>query len=465
MDILGYTYDAGNKLVKVTDTGNATYGFKDSANLTTEYIYDVNGNMKTDANKGITDVQYNYLNLPTQVSFGTTKNISYIYDASGTKLKKVVNDNGTITTTDYAGNFIYENNVLQFFSQPEGYVEPSGSGGFNYVYQYKDHLGNIRLSYTDINQNNANPVSLQIKEENNYYPFGLKHKGYNNNINGTHHKYMFGGKELSEDLGLNTYDFGARNYDAAIGRWMNLDPLADLRYELTPYNYVQNSPMFRIDPDGLSDFKINRETGAMELVKETDDKTDRVIKTYSRKSKRGEVKYKKNGDARTAFGGVEKGILSAGINFQEDDNVIAIGGEGGPSVEGVKSFTLKLSEHIGKEIKGFSYSSDGSGNVTDMLLGNYADNDYTHSSASVGEFRSKYGVNFSLNNIIQQFHTHPDGKLGATATATELSGDITNLQKDKPFISNATFIILFRINGQVKPGEYPYTHEYRKKKK
>ena len=69
MDNLVYTYETNsNKLKKVLDNGNDTYGFKDGANLTTEYTYDVNGNMKTDANKNITNIQYNFLNLPTQVT-------------------------------------------------------------------------------------------------------------------------------------------------------------------------------------------------------------------------------------------------------------------------------------------------------------------------------------------------------------------------------------------------------------
>ena len=67
----------------------------------------------------------------------------------------------------------------------------------------------------------------EIVEESNYYPFGLKHKGYNNVINGTHHPYGFGGKEENDELGLEWLDFGARNYDPALGRWMNLDPLAE----------------------------------------------------------------------------------------------------------------------------------------------------------------------------------------------------------------------------------------------
>ncbi len=208
--------------------------------------------------------------IPTQVTING-QNILYVYDATGVKLRKTVNT----TTTDYAGNFIYENNVLQFFNQPEGYVEPSGSS-FNYIYQYKDHLGNIRLSYKDISTTST--PNLQIVEENNYYPFGLKHKGYNTAINGTHHKYMFGGKELSEDLGLNTYDFGARNYDPALGRWMNLDPLAEKMRRHSPYNYAFDNPLRFTDPDGMApdDYITSKRDGTIE-IKKTDDKFDRFF--------------------------------------------------------------------------------------------------------------------------------------------------------------------------------------------
>ena len=166
-----------------------------------------------------------------------------------------------ITKTKYAGNFIYEKigtvaDVLKFFNTAEGYVDPVNpsdySLGFNYVYQYKDHLGNIRLSYKDTD-NNGIIATSEIIEENNYYPFGLKHKGYNTAINGTHHKYMFGGKEFDESFQtLNTYDFGARNYDPALGRWMNIDPLSEQMRRHSPYNYAFNNPIYFIDPDGMA---------------------------------------------------------------------------------------------------------------------------------------------------------------------------------------------------------------------
>ena len=102
----------------------------------------------------------------------------------------------------------------------------------------------------------------------------------------------------------------------------------------------------------------------------------------------------------------------------------------------------------------------GNMNATDIVLGKYVSNDYTTSKGNAMGLISKYGVNYSNNNILQEFHTHPDGKLGATQSDPGLSQDVRSLQGQKPLIPNASFIILYRIPGQVQSGEYNYTHEY-----
>jgi len=91
-------------------------------------------------------------------------------------------------------------------------------------------------------------------EQDNYYAFGMKHKGYNETIlsngNALAQKYKYNGKEWQDELGLNMYDYGARNYDPALGRWMNIDPKAEKYFQISPYVYVANNPLIYIDPDG-----------------------------------------------------------------------------------------------------------------------------------------------------------------------------------------------------------------------
>ena len=253
MDDLVYKYHlGGNFLLSVEDKTNKSGGFYDQ-NAGNDYGRDANGNMIFDKNKKITNIKYNHLNLPTRVTING-KNIDYKYDAAGTKLSKTVNG----VTTKYAGGYIYENDVLQFFNHPEGYVKANVTSSgveMDYVYQYKDHLGNVRLSYTD-NNNDGTITQNEIIEESNYYPFGLKHKGglnsnYNPIGNSTAQKFGYNGKELNEELGLEWHDFGARNYDASLGRWMNIDPLAHRYDNSSPYSYVFNNPLLFVDPDGM----------------------------------------------------------------------------------------------------------------------------------------------------------------------------------------------------------------------
>ena len=90
------------------------------------------------------------------------------------------------------------------------------------------------------------------KKRVNYYPFGLRHKGYNNvvssNANSVASKFKFNGIELEESLGLNLYEMDLRSYDPAIGRWNRIDPVT--HYNLSPYNAFDNNPIFFSDPSG-----------------------------------------------------------------------------------------------------------------------------------------------------------------------------------------------------------------------
>lgn len=265
-DGLLYTYDAySNTLDKVDDTTSLPEGFKDGTNTGNDYRYDTNGNMISDKNKNIANIVYNYLNLPTEIVFENNDRILFVYDALGNKLIKFVKQHNLSTTTDiteYDGDFIYYRSVgsapavLQSYFHSEGYVNvpaPSGSAynpnNFEYIYQYKDHLGNVRLSYKD--GNNDGTIALtELVEENHYYAFGLKHKGYNTNVSlsGVAQKYKYNGIEFEDALGYNMYEMGLRKYDPAIARWVTLDPV--IHHSLSPYNAFDNNPVFWADPSG-----------------------------------------------------------------------------------------------------------------------------------------------------------------------------------------------------------------------
>ncbi len=270
MDNLSYTYNEnnlGNKLINVSDSApslDRDFGFKDGTNGGDDYRYDANGNMTSDENKNISNIEYNHLNLPTEIRFSNVTRtgedvlgtIYYVYDATGTKLQKtVVENSGTrpiAPVTQYTGNYVYKNGSLEFFNHAEGYVSPDNTGSFKYTYQYKDHLGNVRLSYTDNNGDGVITPSSEIIEESNYYPFGLKHKGYNNNVsslgNSTAQKFKYNGIELEESLGLNLYEMDYRMYDPAIARFNGIDPVT--HHSQGTSVAFDNNPIFYADPSG-----------------------------------------------------------------------------------------------------------------------------------------------------------------------------------------------------------------------
>ena len=245
----------GNQLSRVEDAvSTAAYGtntaFVNGASAAGEYAYDVNGNLTKDLNKGITDIQYNVLNLPSTVSFSDGSTITYTYGADGTKLRTVHKIGSTTTTTDYCGNVIYENGVQKLLLTEEGYITLSDS---KYHYYLKDHQGNNRVVISQ---------SGTVEETSHYYPFGGVFASA-----GNVQPYKYNGKELDTKKGLNWYDYGARHYDAVLGRFITVDALYDKHFKVSPYVYCGNEPVGRIDPDG-NDWRVqthyNRETDKIE---------------------------------------------------------------------------------------------------------------------------------------------------------------------------------------------------------
>uniref|UniRef100_UPI00291C5567 RHS repeat domain-containing protein n=1 Tax=Bacteroides bouchesdurhonensis TaxID=1841855 RepID=UPI00291C5567 len=239
IDNLTLTYN-GNQLQAVKDVATSSvYGngteFKDGANQVVEYTYDKNGNLIKDLNKNISNIGYNLLNLPDEVTFANGNSIRYEYAADGTKLRTVHKTGSTTLTTDYCGNAVYENGVLRMLLNEAGYVSFPDR---KFHFYLKDHQGNTRV----VADKDGN-----VEETNNYYPFGGTFTS-----TASVQPYKYNGKELDQKNGLNWYDYGARHYDATIGRWHVVDPMSEKYYNFSLYNYCANNPMSYVDYKGDS---------------------------------------------------------------------------------------------------------------------------------------------------------------------------------------------------------------------
>ncbi|GAA4105555.1 RHS repeat-associated core domain-containing protein [Mucilaginibacter panaciglaebae] len=136
---------------------------------------------------------------------------------------------------------------IESIAMDEGRVVNTGTGGYKYEYNLQDHLFNNRVNFRVEHDGTVNLSQVQ-----NYYPFGETMGDSTMNYTTTPvDLYQYSGKEIQPELNLNTYDFGARNYNPVLARWLTMDPLAVGYEDQSPYNYVGNNPLNLIDPDGM----------------------------------------------------------------------------------------------------------------------------------------------------------------------------------------------------------------------
>ena len=250
----------------LVDSASVTYygafHFVDGADAETEYVYDANGNMTQDFNKKISKIEYNSLNLPSMIQYSHGYQAHYGYDAAGRKLSvrhiispvNIYVPMGSTTLPENAflewrGFDVYADNI-QYFMEKSLSVFPTRlnfDGGYItsiddtpvYHYYLQDHLGNNRMV---VNTNG------EVEQVNHYYAFGGL---MGESTGGDTQTYKYNGKELDCINGLDWYDYGARNYDAALGRWHVVDPLAEKYYNVSPYAYGGNNPVNRVDFYGM----------------------------------------------------------------------------------------------------------------------------------------------------------------------------------------------------------------------
>lgn len=242
IDDLHFHYN-GNQIEKIEDICmnsaiNGNTEFKDGANEEREYIYDNNGNLICDLNRNIKTIVYNDLDLPSKIVIGDTVTIFFVYSAEGEKMCFAYEKDNSLTIYHYCGNVIYKNETPIMLLTDNGYVTLNDNVYHHFV---RDYQGNNRMVVTE-NDN--------IEEINNYYPFGGV---FGSNVSVQPYKYNR--KELCIFNNNHFYDYGARIYDAALCRFITLDPMSDSCYPTSPYIYCNDDPINNIDIDGKYGFK------------------------------------------------------------------------------------------------------------------------------------------------------------------------------------------------------------------
>ena len=281
IDNLSYNYH-GNQLLKVDDAAVGPYyqgafHFVDGADEAVEYEYDANGNLVRDLNKGIISISYDLNNQPRKIEYNDGRNVSYVYDAEGSKLSVSYNltamssaqpqmpvmqssnvasanmSNGQ-KTIEYCGNIICDGDETMILNNV-GYALYNKDNNLSFYYYLKDHLGNNRVVVREYGE---------IEQVNDYYPTGAL---MTSSKGGDTQRFKYNGKELDRTNGLNWYGYGARNYDAAIVRWDGMDKLCEKYSPFTPYGYCLNRFLNYYDKIGNEpgDFFLSKNAAAMDF--------------------------------------------------------------------------------------------------------------------------------------------------------------------------------------------------------
>lgn len=236
------------------DTDSNTKGYPQSGLIN----HDGSGRMILEGGKVI-EVEYNLLNLPRTLT-SPLGNVSNIYTAAGRKIKKTApNAEGDMEEREYAGKIEYVDRRIESIFHPEGRIVKNEAGEWVYEYAIKDHLGSTRVVFADIDDD-GEVTYEEVLHENHYYPFGMNMEGEwtqpdpDFEVNAPF-AYQHTGKELN--VGVEWTDFGARWYDAQIGRFTTVDPLAEKFAEWSVYSYTFDNPISFIDPDGRAPEQAN----------------------------------------------------------------------------------------------------------------------------------------------------------------------------------------------------------------
>ena len=260
--------------------------------------------------------------MPYEFTFAGKGRIYITYDADGTKLRKDVYDTGNnrISRHDYVNGAEYENNELQFFNA--GFVrliKEKSVDSYRTEYALADHLGNNRVTYSDLNGDGRIDDKTEVVQENHYYPLGMQMEGdwsKKSVTSSPKQNYRFNGSEWTTDFDLAWGDHGARYYLPAIGAWNGIDALAESYASFSPFHFAMNNPIKYSDPSGMGaeDWIQNKSSGLYSWrsdIHGTGDVKDSdpfryIGKTYQYESTQGWIDLRNDGSWGASEAGAKK---------------------------------------------------------------------------------------------------------------------------------------------------------------
>ena len=221
----------------------------------------------------------------------------------------------------FISNFVIINNGPAWLNFDEGRVVMFGNTVHFTETHLKDHLGNTRVVFGYKNN------SLLVKQVSSYYPFGMNIKGLSTLTPGlseesiyTPNEYLYNGKMFQDELGLDWLDYGWRMYDAVLGRWHGVDPLAEKYFGFSPFVYCANNPVNLIDPNGM-EIKDGKEE-----VERTKARANRKVKIEQKFQKKQWVKAaRKEAKGKSADNNYNRIERSIDREFEFQSNVNEIG--------------------------------------------------------------------------------------------------------------------------------------------
>lgn len=297
----------GNQIVNISDAADkivyeGALDFEPASDGISSCKYNDFGALISDTGRGITMIEYDNNKNPIRIQFSNGNVTKYIYSAEGTKLRTIyytampnINvpdgcthelDASEIQTTDsldflMEGNLILKNGRINKYLFEGGYCgiakpappfswfedgsdseiseeeqkayeerrkewtkaveELNATDDFNFYYYNKDHLGNNR---------EVIDFRGKICQVINYYPFGTPFSDQSTTLQADFQPYKYNGKEFDMMHGLNTYDYGARQYNPIVPTWDRIDPLCENFGYMSPYNYCLDNPVNTTDQDG-----------------------------------------------------------------------------------------------------------------------------------------------------------------------------------------------------------------------